>query len=203
MGVFFDTKIRCATKINKNISTSIWWLCWTVVHHTSVGLLSLTHASMDSDNHPITFCLLSSQSPPKDYNVLRTFHSPSESISPMGFRFCFVVLAQLSNPLRVLSKTQPRLDDEYTCGRLNRLTAHYFGYWSLAMGYRLWAGVCGVPLSVPFASNLSPHRLIAHHLYALFSLPTKGSVLTQMPQADAWAIRVSRVKTDGLFGRTS
>ena len=55
------------------------------------------------------------------------------------YRFCFVVLAQLPNPLRVLSKTQPRLDDEYTCGRLNRLTDHYFGYWLLAMGYWLLA----------------------------------------------------------------
>ena len=41
------------------------------------------------------------------------------------------------------------------------------------------------------ASNLSPYRLIVHHLYALISLPAKGSVLTQMPQADAWAVRSS------------
>ena len=49
-------------------------------------------------------------------------------------------------------------------------------------------------------------RLIAvshHHLYALISLPAKGSVLTQMPQADAEALRVARVKTNGQFGRTS
>ena len=116
---------------------------------------------MDEDNHPITLCLPCSQSPPKDYNVLRTFHSPSESISPAGFGFCCVVLkAQLPNPLRVLGKTQPRLDDEYTCGILNRLTDHYFGYGLLVIGYWLWTGVCGVPLSVPFASNLSPYRLI-------------------------------------------
>jgi hypothetical protein len=90
------------------------------VHHTSVGLISHTHASMDSDNHPLTLCLLSSQSPPKAYNVLRTFHSLSESISPMDIRFCFVVPAQLPNPLRVLSKTQPWLNDYgCTCGRPN------------------------------------------------------------------------------------
>jgi hypothetical protein len=69
----------------------------------------------------------------------------------MGFGFCFVVQAQLPNPLCVLSKTQPRLDDEYTCGRLNRLllaigywlrleyrlTDHYFGYGLLVIGYGL------------------------------------------------------------------
>ena len=55
------------------------------------------------------------------------------------------------------------------------------GYWRLAigygllvMGYWLWAGVCGVPLSVPFASSSA-----------------KGSVLTQMPSADAGAVRSS------------
>ena len=71
--------------------------------------------------------------------VLRTLLRPSDSIRPMDVRFCFVVQAQLSNPLRVLSKTQPRLDDEYTCGRLNRLTAHYFGYELWAIGYCLLA----------------------------------------------------------------
>ncbi len=101
----------------------IWWLCRTIVHHSSVGLLSLTHASMDSDYHPITLCLPCSQKPPKDHNVLRTFHSPSEYISPAGSGFCFVVQAQLPNPLCVLSKTQPRLDDEYTYGRKNRVLA--------------------------------------------------------------------------------
>ena len=98
----------------------IWWLCWTVVPHTSVGLISLTHASMDSDNHTTTLCLLCSQEPPKSYHVLRTLRCPSESIRLMDVRFCFVVLAQLPNPLRVLSKTQPQRlkDDGYTCGRL-------------------------------------------------------------------------------------
>ena len=116
--------------------------------------------------------------------VLRTLLRPSDSIRPMDVRFCFVVQAQLSNPLRVLSKTQPRLDDEYTCGRLNRLTAHYFGYELLAIGYWLLAWLCG------FAA-IRAFRLIVHHLYALISLPAKGSVLTQMPQADAGAVRSS------------
>ena len=69
----------------------IWWLCWTVVLHTSVGLISLTHASMDSDNHTTTLCLLCSQEPPKSYHVLRTLQCPSESIRPMDIRFCCVV----------------------------------------------------------------------------------------------------------------
>ena len=114
---------------------------------------------MDEDNHPITLCLLSSQSPPKFYNVLRTFQSPSECISPTGVRFCSVVLskAQLPNPLRVLSKTQPRLDDEYTCGRLNGLTDHYFGYGLWAIGYGLEYAVYRYPC-------LSPHRLITFNL---------------------------------------
>ena len=56
-------------------------------------------------------------------NALRTIYRPSESISPMGFGFCFVVPAQLSNPLRVLSKTQPP----------------GWSYGQLAMGYRILA----------------------------------------------------------------
>ena len=54
--------------------------------------------------------------------------------------FASLYKAQLSNPLRVLSKTQPRLDDEYTCGRLNRLLL-VIGYWLLVIGYWLLAGV--------------------------------------------------------------
>lgn len=112
---------------------------------------------MDSDNHPITLCLLCSQKPPKAYDVLRTFHSPSESISPAGSGFCFVVQAQLPNPLCVLSKTQPRLDDEYTCARLNRLTTHYFGYWLLAIGWSMRRAAIHAPrliTSSPLTSNL-------------------------------------------------
>ena len=116
---------------------------------------------MDSDNHPITLCLLSSQSPPTFYNVLRTFHRPSECISPTGFGFCYVVLskAQLPNPLRVLSKTQPRLDDEYTCGRLNRLTDHYFGYGLLVIGYG--QEHVALPLFMPLTFRLIASCLIA------------------------------------------
>ena len=68
-------------------------------------------------------------------NALRTIYRPSESISPMDIRFCFVVLAQLSNPLRVLSKTQP----------LAEVMGNWLwdiGYWVLAIGYGLWVGVC-------------------------------------------------------------
>ena len=72
-------------------------------------------------------------------------------------------MAQLYNPLRVLSKTQP--------------LAGAIGYWLwlLVIGdwYGLWAGACGV--ATIHASNLSP--------YGPFS--AKGSVLTQMPKADA------------------
>ena len=45
----------------------------------------------------------------------------------MDIRFCFVVPAQLSNPLRVLSKTQPE--------------AEVMGDWRLAIGY--WRLVIG------------------------------------------------------------
>ena len=59
-------------------------------------------------------------------NALRTIYRPSESISPKDFRFCFVVKAQLPNPLRVLSKTQPR---GWSYGLL------VIGYGILAIGY--------------------------------------------------------------------
>ena len=180
----------------------------------------------------------------------------------MDVRFCFVVLAQLSNPLRVLSKTQ--LDwimNIPAVGLIGSppiiLAMNYWplvigywlwdiGYWVLAMGnwwLAIWYGRhCRYPClytlhltlyalhptlytdSPAFtlytlrptlytdapaftlyalrftlytksdsdhASNLSPYRLIVHHLYALISLPAKGSVLTQMPQADAGAVRSS------------
>ena len=42
-----------------------------------------------------------------------------------------------------LEQNTARLDNEYTCGRLNRLTAHYFGYELLAIGYWLLAWLCG------------------------------------------------------------
>ena len=84
---------------------------------------ALTHASMDSDNHPITLCLLCSQSPPKAYNVLRTFHSPSESISPMDVRFCFVVLG-----------TTPQ-----SATRLEQNIAFSWSYGLWVMGYSVLA----------------------------------------------------------------
>ena len=68
--------------------------------------------------------------------------------------FAALCKAQLSNPLRILSKTQPRLDDEYTCGRLNRLTAHYFGYWLLAIGYGLEYAACRYPCLSPLTFRL-------------------------------------------------
>ena len=109
-----------------------------------------------------------------------------------------------------LEQNTARLDNEYTCGRLNRLTAHYFGYELLAIGYWLLAIDLSMELcrylclyalrhtlytksdsDSDHASNLSPYRLIDHQLYALISLPAKDSVLTQMPQADARAVRSS------------
>ena len=40
-----------------------------------------------------------------------------------AFGFASLCLHNSTNPLRVLSKTQPRLDDEYTYGRKNRVLA--------------------------------------------------------------------------------
>ena len=118
--LYKNTPSTRATKIIKNMSMGIWWLCWTVVLHTSVGLISLTHASMDSDYHTTTLCLLCSQEPPKSYHVLRTFHSPSEYISPTGFGFCFDVLLH-NSPIRCAywAKHSLWLNDEYTCDRLS------------------------------------------------------------------------------------
>ena len=123
--------------------------------------------------------------------VLRTLLRPSDSIRPTDFRFCFVVPAQLPNPLRVLSKTQPgwimNIPAVGLIGSPPIILA--IGHWLWVIGYGL--GGAASPLFMPLASNLSPYRLIVHHLYALISLPAKGSVLTQMPQADAWAVRSS------------
>ena len=164
----------------------------------------------------------------------------------MDVRFCFVVLAQLSNPLRVLSKTQPDwIMNIPAVGLIGSppiiLAMNYWplvigywlwdiGYWVLAMGEWLFdmGGIVAIRAFTLYtlhsmlyalhptlytdspaftlyalrftlytksdsdhASNLSPYRLIVNHLYALISLPAKGSVLTQMPQADAGAVRSS------------
>ena len=81
--------------------------------------------------------------------------------------FCCVVLAQLYQGAMHLEQNTARLDNE--------------------IGYRLevwgFADIC--------ASTLYTLRFIAHHLYALISLPARGSVLTQMPQADVGAVRSS------------
>ena len=111
--------------------------------------------------------------------VLQTLLRPSDSIRPMDVRFCSVVRAQLYQGATRLEQNTARLDNEYTCGRLNRLTAHYFGYELLAIGHWLWVigywlGYAALPISVPLrstlytksdsdhASKLSPYRLIVH-----------------------------------------
>ena len=146
--------------------------------------------------------------------VLRTLLRPSDSIRPMDVRFCSVVRAHSPQSATRLEQNTARLDNEDTCGRLNRLTAHYFGYWSLAMGLvmRLCRYLCLYALRPTLytksdsdhASNLSPYRLIVHHLYALISLPASQAVFwrrchRQMQER----YEVARVKTDGQFGRTS
>ena len=85
-------------------------------------------------------------------------------------------------------------------------------YGPLVIGY--WLGYAALPISVPLrstlytksdsdhASKLSPYRLIVHHLYALISLPAKGSVLTQMPQADAGAVQSSAGQNHRRVRRT-
>ncbi len=66
-------------------------------------------------------------------NVLRTFIVLRSLSALWALGFAALCNAQLYNSLCVLSKTQPRLDDEYTCGILNRFTDHYFGYGLLVM----------------------------------------------------------------------
>ena len=111
--------------------------------------------------------------------VLQTLLRPSDSIRPMDVRFCSVVQAQLYQGATRLEQNTAKLDNEYTCGRLNRLTAHYFGYELLAIGYWLLAWLCGsaaicastlyairstlyTKSDSDHASNLSPYRLIVH-----------------------------------------
>ena len=97
-----------------------------------------------------------------------------------------------------LEQNTAKLDHEYTCGRLNRLTAHYFGYELLAIGYwllaiglvmRLCRYLCLYALRPTLytksdsdhASNLSPYRLIT-------SSPLRSNFITcqrQCVDADA------------------
>ena len=98
-----------------------------------------------------------------------------------------------------LEQNTARLDNEYTCGRLNRLTAHYFGYELLAIGYWLLAWLCGLADICAFtlyalrptlytksdsdhASNLSPYSRIT-------SSPLRSNFITCQRQCfDADAI---------------
>ena len=158
---------------------------------------------MDSDNQPITLCLLCSQEPPKACNVLRTFHSPSESIRPMGVRFCCVVLskAQLPNPLHVLSKTQP--------------LAEVIADWLLDMGYGLL--VIGGKAAYPCLYTLHPTLYtdspclytlhptlytISDGDYAFNPSPAFRQCFDAATKQMQQRYIVSRVKTDVVFGRT-
>ena len=136
-----------ATKIIKNISMAIWWLCWTTFIIRVLVWITLTHASMDLDYHPITLCLLCSQKPPKAYNILRTFQSPSESINPMGVKFCFVV--QHNSPIRYTSWAKHSLWLE--------LWVLAIGYWRLGMVYGLEH--VALPLFIPLTFCLIAHSL--------------------------------------------
>ena len=119
---------------------------------------------MDSDNYPITLCLLSSQEPPKAYNVLRTFHSPSEYISPAGVRFCFVVPAQLY-------QSATRLEQNTAKGWMMNIPAVgligpptiilAMNYWPLVIGYGLEYAVCRYPCLSPLTFRLIVSCLIA------------------------------------------
>ncbi|MBQ5388617.1 MAG: hypothetical protein IIU55_06045 [Paludibacteraceae bacterium] len=64
----------------------------------------------------------------------------------MDIRFCFVVPAQLPNPLRVLSKTQP-------------LEAEVMGDWLLVIGYWLESAACRYPCLSPLTFHLIAHSL--------------------------------------------
>ena len=109
-------------------------------------------------------------------NALRTIYRPSESISPKDFRFCFVVPAQRSNPLRVLSKTQPgwimNIPAVGLIGSPPIILA--IGHCLWVIGYGLEYAACRYPCLYALrptlytksdsdhASNLSPYRLIVH-----------------------------------------
>ena len=104
--------------------------------------------------------------------VLRTLLRPSDSIRPMDVMFCFVVLAQLSNPLRVLSKTQPgwimNIPAVGLIGSLPIILA--MNYWPLVIGLvmRLCRYLCLYTLRFTLytksdsdhASKLSPYSRI-------------------------------------------
>ena len=87
--------------------------------------------------------------------VLRTLLRPSDSIRPMDVRFCFVVQAQLSNPLRVLSKTQPgwimNIPAVGLIGSPPIILA--MNYWPLVMGYGLEYAACRYPCLSPYSSS--------------------------------------------------
>ena len=118
---------------------------------------------MDLDYHPITLCLQCSQSPPKALNDLI-----SREINSFFELYCvlrtlsvlwtlgFAPLCEHNSPQSAtrLEQNTARLDNEYTCGRLNRLTAHYFGYELLAIGYWLWAMGWGCGFADICASTL-------------------------------------------------
>ena len=83
----------------------------------------------------------------------------------------FASLCQHNSPIRYASWAKHSLWLE--------LWVIGYGYWLLAIGYGLWTGACGV--ATIHASNLSSYR----------PFPAKGSVLTQLPKADVWAVRSS------------
>ena len=106
ISLVYGVLVDCVSKLPHRQST---------IHYRSMLLLTTTILQCPSERSNELISLWSK------CNALRTIYRPSESISPKDFQFCFVVLTQLPNPLRVLSKTQP--------------LAEVIGYWVLAIGY--------------------------------------------------------------------
>ena len=119
--------------------------CWAAFPHSCKhGFGQSSHHSLSAKQPRATKVLQCSSNVPKSFGVYQ----------PYGLWVLLRCAFKSTTP-----QSATRLEQ-------NTAKAEVMGYWLWVMGYGLWAGVCGVPLSVPFASNLSPYRLLPHRLIA-------------------------------------
>ena len=127
-------------------------------------------------------------------NALRTIYRPSESISPMDIRFCFVVPAQLY-------QSATRLEQN-TATRLN-LWAIGYGWWAmgdglLVIGYWIWAAKPHIRTFTLYALHYKRQRpRLIHH--SLSPIPCQRQCFDADAKQMQERYEVARVKTSEEF----
>ena len=150
ISLVYGVLVDCVSKLPHRQST---------IHYRSILLLTTTILQCPSERSNELISLWSK------CNALRTIYRPSESISPMDIRFCFVV-----------QSTTPQSATRLEQNTAMRLKLWAIGYGILVIGDWLWnmGGIAAIRASTPYTLRFtllaplpltfrliasSPHRL--------------------------------------------